>query len=70
MFTPVGELRAQSRFRFTDAVSLQATWSTLFVGNLLNETGEVHFALPDTTIVVENDNLLIHQLYCGIEYVY
>jgi hypothetical protein len=67
MFTPVGELRAQSRFRLTDALSLRTTWSSLVVGNLLNENGEVHWALPDTTIVVENDNMLIHQLYCGLE---
>ena len=70
MFTPVGELRAQSRFRLTDALSLRTTWSSLVVGNLLNQNGEVHFALPDTTFVVENDNLLIHQLYCGVEYLH
>jgi hypothetical protein len=70
MFTPVGELRAQSRIRLTDAFSFRTTWSSLVVGNLLNENGEVHFALPDTSIVVENDNMLIHQLYCGLEYVH
>ena len=70
LFTPVGELRAQSRFQLTDALSLRTTWSSLVVGNLLNQNGEVHFALPDTTIVVENDNMLIHQLYCGVEYVH
>jgi hypothetical protein len=70
LFTPVGELRAQSRFRLTESLSLRATWSSLLVGNLLSESGEVHFALPDTTIVVENDNMLIHQLYCGLEYVH
>jgi hypothetical protein len=70
MFTPVGELRAQSRFRLTDALSLRTTWSSLVVGNLLNETGEVHWALPDTSIVVESDNMLIHQIYCGLEYLH
>ena len=70
LFSPVGELRAQSRFRLTDALSLRTTWSSLIVGNLLNENGEVHFALPETTFVVENDNMLIHQLYCGLEYVH
>jgi hypothetical protein len=70
MFTPVGELRAQSRFRLTDALSLRTTWSSLLVENLLNQTGEVHLALPDTTFVVENDNMLIHQIYCGVEYIH
>jgi hypothetical protein len=70
MFTPVGELRAQSRLRLTDGLSLRTTWSSLIIGNLLRENGELRGRLPHANILVENENMLIHQFYCGVEYIH
>lgn len=68
--SPVGELRAQSRLRLTKALSLSTTWSTLLVGNLFQETSELRTGLPEPSFLVDNENLLVHQFYCGAEYVY
>jgi hypothetical protein len=70
LFTPVGELRAQSRLRLTHALSLCTTWSSLIVGNLLSENSDLRSGLPDPSFAVDNENLLVHQFYCGMEYVH
>jgi hypothetical protein len=67
-FTPVGELNAQARLRLTDMWSLRTAWSSLIVGNLLHESGELRVNLPEPTFVVESDSMVVHQLYCGVEY--
>jgi hypothetical protein len=70
MFTPAGELRAQSRLRLTDGLSLRTTWSSFIIGNLLREHGELHGPVPHISVLVENENMLIHQFYCGVEYLH
>jgi hypothetical protein len=69
-FSPVGELRAQSRLRLSKAMSLYTTWSTLLIGNLFQETNELRTGLPEPSFLVDNENLLVHQFYCGAEYIY
>jgi hypothetical protein len=50
-------------------MSFCTMWSSLFVGNLFYETSELRTGLPEPTFVVDNENLVLHQFYCGLEYV-
>jgi hypothetical protein len=70
LFTPVGEFRAQTRLRLNHSLSLSTAWTSLIVGNYLSVSNEFHTTFPDITFAVERDNLFVHQLYCGMEFVH
>ena len=69
VFAPAGELRAQTNLQVTKAMSLRTGWSTLIVSKFSDVTGAITGALPDIRFEVKDETLVLHQLFCGIEYV-
>ena len=51
-------------------LSLCTSWSSVIAGNLLQETADLRTGLPEPSFVVNDEDLLVHQFYCGMEYVH
>ena len=72
-FAPGAEIRAETRYFITDALSLHLAWSGLFFENMLmpNDIPDLktRFFTPDFILEDAGDQHLFTQdLYCGIEY--
>jgi hypothetical protein len=69
-FSPGGEIRVQTTYRFTDSIVLHIAWSELYLDNVLLSDNRVNFYLPSMGLLDPGDQQFLTQnLYCGIEYV-
>ena len=68
--SPVGELRAESCWRLSKGMSLHVNWSSTAVNNLLVVGDQPDLATtPISEYGVNKEDLLVHHLFCGVEYV-
>jgi Putative beta barrel porin-7 (BBP7) len=72
-FSPGAEIRAETRYSITDALSLHLAWSGLFFENMLmpNKIPDLRTTFFSPDFILEdanNQRLFTQDLYCGIEY--
>jgi hypothetical protein len=69
-FCPTGEVRALSHYRLTNAITLKLAWSAFAASNLLFVNDDAVYQLPYMEVSHSNvDSLLVHDVFCGIEFV-
>jgi hypothetical protein len=68
--SPVGELRAESCWRLSKSMSLHVNWSSIAVSNLSAASEQPNFTtISDSQYEVTKQDLLVHHLFCGVQYV-
>lgn len=69
-FSPNGELRAEANLRITETLTFAINWSGIAVDNALMTDSRTRFYLPDMGLVDPgNQQLPVHNFFCGIEMV-
>ena len=68
-FSPGGELRAETSYHFSESLSLKLAWSAILFDNVLLADNRTVYFLPDLGLQDPgNQQLIVQDLYCGIEY--
>ncbi len=66
-FSPVGEVRVQSTFHITQAVSLRGAWEGMIVGGMARGANTIDYALPTLGIIDRTDQMFSHGFTVGLE---
>ncbi len=67
-FSPIGELRAQLKYRLADSISLQAGYTAKFVGNIHRGSTATAWNAPDFGIYDRKGDLFTNGLNLGVEF--
>jgi hypothetical protein len=67
-FSPIGELRAQLKYRLADSISLQAGYTAKFVGNVHRGSTATAWNAPDFGIYDRKGDLFTNGLNLGVEF--
>jgi hypothetical protein len=67
-FSPIGELRAQLKYRLADSISLQAGYTAKFVGNIHRGSTATAWNAPDFGIFDRKGDLFTNGLNLGVEF--
>jgi len=67
-FSPIGELRAQLKYRLSDSISLQAGYTAKFVGNIHRGSTATRWAAPDWGIYDRKGDFFTNGLNFGVEF--